>query len=281
MTVTGSPRAARAGGRPVPGVVAIGRRRVGIELKTFFRDKQSAVFNFALPVLLLVIFGSIFGSTYIPAGLTLSQYFVTGMIASGIVYTSFQNLAIAIPMERDDGTLKRLQGTPMPRSAYFAGKVGLVLVCFLAQMVLLTSIGVAFFDLDLPGSVGDWVTFTWVALLGIACFTLLGIAYSVVPRNGRGAPALVSPVVLVLQFTSGVFFEWHDLPSWMQHFAAVFPLKWVCQGMRSVFLPDAFQSQESAGSWELGRVALVLGGWTLLALVLALVSFRWTPRGER
>ena len=30
------------------------------------------------------------------------------MIASGILYTSFQNLAIAIALERDDGTLKRL-----------------------------------------------------------------------------------------------------------------------------------------------------------------------------
>ena len=32
------------------------------------------------------------------------------MIASGVLYTSFQNLAIAIPMERDDGTLKRHPG---------------------------------------------------------------------------------------------------------------------------------------------------------------------------
>jgi hypothetical protein len=40
--------------------------------------------------------------------------------------------------------------------------------------------------------------------------------------------------------------------------AALFPLKWLCQGMRSVFLPDSFQRQELAGSWELGRTALVL-----------------------
>lgn len=272
---------ARARARVTPGALAIGRRRVAIELKQFFRDREAAVFVFILPVLLLIIFGSVFGGTDIARGVTLSQYFVTGMIASGIVYTSFQNLAIAIPQERDDGTLKRLRGTPMPRAAYFAGKVGLVLVCFLAQMVLLMLIGVVFFDLDLPTGVGDWATFTWVALLGLTCFTLLGIAFSSVPKNGRGAPALVSPVVLVLQFTSGVFFEWHDLPAWMQHVAALFPLKWLCQGMRSVFLPDAFTSRESAGSWELGRTALVLGGWTALALVLALVSFRWTPRGQR
>ena len=86
------------------------------------------------------------------------------------------------------------------------------------------------------------------------------------PRNGRGAPALVSPIVLVLQFTSGVFFQYDELPPWMQQLAALFPLKWLCQGMRSVFLPDSFQRQELAGSWELGRIALVLALWSVAAL---------------
>ena len=83
----------------------------------------------------------------------------------------------------------------------------------------------------------------------------------------------MSPVVLVLQFTSGVFFQYDELPPWMQQFAALFPLKWLCQGMRSVFLPDSFQRQELAGSWELERVALVLVVWSLLALFLALRFF--------
>ena len=67
-------------------------------------------------MMLLLIFGSVFGSQELgDTGITFAQYFVAGMIASGIVYTSFQNLAIGIPQERDDGTLKRLEGTPMPQ----------------------------------------------------------------------------------------------------------------------------------------------------------------------
>src|SRR5205085_1587802 len=85
------------------------------------RDREAAFFTMILPVLLLVVFGSAFSGTVAP-GIRFSQYFLAGMIASGIVYTSFQNLAIAIPQERDDGTLKRLQGTPMPKSAYFRVK---------------------------------------------------------------------------------------------------------------------------------------------------------------
>lgn len=258
----------------------MGLGRVGIELKQFFRDRESAVFNFLLPMILLVIFGSVFGGQELgDSGITFAQYFVAGMIASGILYTSFQNLAISIPMEREDGTLKRLQGTPMPRSAYFIGKIGMVFVAYIAQVTILITVGVIFFGIDLPTTPFAIFTFVWVSVLGLIAWTLLGIAYSVVPKQGKGAAALVSPVVLVLQFTSGVFFVFSDLPQWMQTFASLFPLKWLTQAMRSVFLPDTAAALEVAGSWELGLTALVLVIWIAIGAVLATVFFRWTPRG--
>jgi ABC-2 type transport system permease protein len=110
---------------------------------------------------------------------------------------------------------------------------------------------------------------------------LCGIAFSSIPREGRRAPAVVTPVALVMQFISGVFFVYTSLPSWMQQIAAIFPLKWMTQGMRSVFLPDSFAANEAAGGWELGRVALVLGAWVVAGLVLCLLTFRWTAREER
>ena len=265
--------------KALPGTVAIGLRRVQIELLTFLRDREAAFFTLVLPVLLLVVFGSAFNDDVAP-GIPFSQYFLAGMIASGVVYTAFQNLAIVIPQERDDGTLKRLQGTPMPKAAYFVGKVGVVLVVYVVQVSLLMLIGVTLFDVSLSSDLQDWFVFAWLSILGLVCCTLLGVAFSSLVKTGRGAPALVSPVVLVLQFTSGVFFQYDELPSWMQQFAAVFPLKWLCQGMRSVFLPDSFQRQELAGSWELGRVALILVLWAVGALLLALRTFRWQRRED-
>jgi ABC-2 type transport system permease protein len=75
-----------------------------------------------------------------------------------------------------------------------------------------------------------------------------------------------------------VFFVYTGLPGWMQQLAALFPLKWMAQGLRSVFLPDSFAQQELAHSWELGRVALVLGAWCVGGLILCLLTFRWTDR---
>lgn len=263
-----------------PNALALGVRRIGIELRMFFRDKDSAVFTFALPMLLLVVFGSVFNTDIAP-GVTFSQYFVAGMIASGVIYTAFQNLAITIPMERDDGTLKRLQGTPMPRSSYFIGKVGLTVLVYIVQVALLLVIGVLFFGLSLPEGAVKWWTFAWISVLGLISCTLLGIAFSSVPRNGRSASALVTPIVLVLQFTSGVFFVFSQLPGWMQGLASLFPLKWLTQGMRSVFLPDTFAAEEVSGGWDLPHVAIVLVIWSVIGAVLVLTTFRWQRRGER
>ena len=91
--------------------IRIGLLRSGLELKQFLRQRESVVFTLFFPVILLFIFGTVFKDTIAP-GVTFSQYFVAGMIASGLVNTGFQQLAITIPMERDDGTLKRLRGTP-------------------------------------------------------------------------------------------------------------------------------------------------------------------------
>jgi ABC-2 type transport system permease protein len=263
-----------------PGALPLGLRRVRIELKTFFRDRNSAVWNFALPMMLMIIFGSVFrGQTLGPTGITFSQYFVAGMIASGVLYTSFQNLAIAIPLEREDGTLKRIQGTPMPKVSYFVGKIGLVFVAYVAQVTLLILIGTLFYGVEVPSG-SQWFTFAWASVLGLVSCTLLGIAFSVVPKNARGASAVVSPIVLVLQFTSGVFFLYSNLPEWMQKFSAIFPLKWLTQAMRSVFLPESAAALEVAGSFELAKCAAVLAAWCVAGLVLCILFFRWEKRGQ-
>jgi ABC-2 type transport system permease protein len=258
----------------LPSTLRIGVSRGFLELKQFFRQRESVVFTLLFPVLLLLIFGSVFKDEIAP-GVTFSQYFVAGMIASGLVNTGFQQLAITIPMERDDGTLKRLRGTPAPASSYFIGKIILVFVSMSIQVILLLIFGVLLYGITLPSESAHWITFIWVMLLGLISSTLLGIAFSSVPKSGRGASAVVSPIVIILQFFSGVFFVFTQLPTWMQNFAAIFPLKWLTQGMRAVFLPDSFAAQEVAGSWELGKIALFLSIWSIAGFFLALKTFRW------
>jgi ABC-2 type transport system permease protein len=198
------------------------------------------------------------------------------MVASGLVNSGFQQLAITIPMERDYGSLKRLRGTPMPVASYFIGKSILVFVSMILQVILLLAGGYFFFGLNMPTEASKWFTFSWLIILGTASSTILGIAFSVVPKSGRGASAVVSPVVIILQFFSGVFFIFTQLPSWMQQVAAIFPLKWLTQGMRSVFLPDSFAANEVAKSWETGRTFTILVIWLIVGFFISLRTFKWS-----
>jgi ABC-2 type transport system permease protein len=264
-----------------PYPVRVGIARGGIEVKQFFREKDAVVFTLLFPVIMLVIFGSILRGEIGDTGVDVKQVFTAGMIAAGVMGSSFTTLGIAIAIERDDGTLKRLRGTPMPTVAYFTGKVVLVLVTSLTQCAILLGLGTTMFGLVLPQTADRWLAFLWVVALGIVACSLLGVAVSSLPRSGRSAPAVINLPYLVLQFVSGVFFVFSALPEPIQRVAAVFPLKWMCQGLRSAFLPDSFQVMEPTGSWEHGRTALVLTAWVAAGLALSVRSFRWTRRDER
>jgi ABC-2 type transport system permease protein len=261
----------------LPSTLSLGLARTGIEVRQFFRERDHFIFTFAFPVILLFIFGSVFSDDIVP-GVSFTQYFAAGMVASGVVLSSFQSLAISIAVERDDGSLKRLRGTPMPPAAYFLGKIGLVLVTSLIQAAILLLIGSLAFGLNLPTSPELWLRFAWVFVLGTAAGTVVGIAYSSVARSAKSAAAVVSPVVIVLQFVSGVFFVFTQIPGWMQTVGSIFPLKWLAQGMRSVFLPESFEASEASHSWQLPQTALILAAWTVIGLVLCLRTFRWQRR---
>jgi ABC-2 type transport system permease protein len=236
-------------------------------------------FIFALPAVLLLLRGSIFGSQAAPVpGVTVGQLFVAGMIAGGIMSTSFQYLGIAVTAERDQGMLKRLYGTPMPHTAYFIGKIVQVFVCMVAEITLLMIVGVAFYHLHLPSSAGRWWTFGWVCVLGCAACSLLGIAVSSLPRSARSASPMITLPFLVLEFISGVFIPFTSVPPWLQRVAAVFPLKWMAQGLRSAFLPARAAVAEPARAWEHGKVALVLAAWIAVGLMVCVRTFRWQNR---
>jgi ABC-2 type transport system permease protein len=262
----------------LPSAWRLGLGRGGVEVKSFFRDKMAVAFIFGLPSILLVLLGSIFGGQAAAQGVTVGQLFTAGMIAGGIMSTSFQYLAISVATERENGMLKRLSGTPMPATAYFAGKIVQVMVCTVAETVLLVTVGMLFYHLHLPTSPGRWWTFAWVFVLGSAACALLGIAVSSVPRSAASATPVVTLPFTVLQFISGVYVPSNSVPGWMRDIASFFPLKWMAQGMRSAFLPSQAAALEPAHSWEHGRIALVLAVWIAGGLVLCAKTFRWQAR---
>lgn len=264
----------------LPGVWGLGLRRGALEIKQFFRQRDQVVFTFAFPVVFLFLFASIFSDDVEGAGIKASQLYVPAMMAAGIMSTSFQSLGISIAVERDEKVLRRLRGTPMPPAAYFLGKIWLVLVTGILETAILLLVGTTLYDVDLPSDAGKWFAFAWIFVLGLTGCALLGIAVSSVPKSSKSASSVVVLPFLVLQFISGVYIAIGTIPDWMLNIGALFPLKWMCQGLRGVFLPDSAQVLEQAGGWEFGRTALVLGAWCVGGLLLCLLTFRWKNRRD-
>jgi len=259
-----------------PSWLEMTRSRFIVDVKEFVRSREQMIFIFAFPMIFMVLFGSVFsGQELGHTGVTFPQYFMAGMIASGILNTGFQSLAISISIDRQEDVLKRIFATPLPATSFFAAKILQMLIVSIIQIAILIAMGVLLYGVDLPTEGSTWLTFAWVFLLGTGASTTVGIAMSSLLRNGKAASAILTPIVLVLQFTSGVFLVFNDVPPFLQHFAELFPLKWLAQGMRSVFLPDTFQAAEVRGSWEHPAAALVMTIWLIIGLVVAVRTFRW------
>ena len=199
------PAARAASGGPAQ-AARLGVLRGGLEIRMFFRQRDGVLFTFALPVILLALFGSIFTGTVGHTGVSYKQYFAAGIIASGIMSASFVNLGVGVSTDRDDGTLLRLAGTPAPAAAYFIGKAICAMVVTVAEVAIMLAVAVPAFGLRLPATPGRWLTLAWVVLLGTAACSLLGIAVSGLARSARGASAVVTLPYLVLSFISGVYF---------------------------------------------------------------------------
>ncbi|MGW5879391.1 ABC transporter permease [Nocardiopsis terrae] len=276
--------AARTSGHPArrgrpPGVLRVGLSRGWLEIRTFCREWESVVFTFSLPALILAMFASIFDGMF-DMGMPAVDYYLPGLIAMGLMSVSFQTLGTTIASEREHGGLRRLRGTPMPPSAYFVGKTVLVLFLALGQVGLLLGMGWLLFDADLPTTATAWATIAWVFVLGTVGCSLLGIAVSSLARTTQAASTVVVVPFLVLQFTSGIFVPVVALPDWVLAGASLFPLLWMAQGLRGAFFPERMAALEPSGAWDLHLVAVALGAWCVVGLVLTLLTFRWKTRKD-
>lgn len=262
-----------------------GMMRIRAEVTQYFRRPDSVLFTFLFPTLMLLVFANAFSGLddFVPAigdspAITQAMYYLPAMLTSGLLLTGVQNLGIEIATERSNGTLKRFAGTPLPVASYFMGKLGQMVVTSVGQAGLLLLVGRFGFGIELPTDPGAWLAFGGVFLGGLTTFALLGIVVGQLPRSETSASAVIIPIVLAVQFVSGIFIAFTLLPAWLQSVANALPVAWVGHVMRAVFLPESGRYLEAGEAYDLPRAAAVIGAWALGAFVLALVTFRWTRK---
>lgn len=250
-------------------------KQVGYEQRAFWRNRTAAFFTFLLPVMFLFIFATIFGNEREIIGgheVRFATVFVPGILAFGVVGTTFSNLAINTAYQRQMGVLKRVSGTPLPRWVYLAGLIGSAVITTLVLTVVMLVIGFMVYDVSirtetLVGSVGTLV-------LGTVAFSALGLAISSAIPNGDAAPAVTNALVLPLSFFSGVWFSTEDAPGWLTTVAGLFPMKPLVDGLQHAFLPGS----EPPGL-KLTNV-LWLAGWFVVGAVVAIRTFKWSTQKD-
>src|SRR5216684_5692276 len=157
--------------------VRLAVRQLRYEYLAFWRNPASAFFTFVFPLIFLVIFNLLFGNNTLRLGggvTTTSTFYVPAIAAFSVINACYTGLAISIAFARDQGQLKRIRGTPLPKAAYLFGKVAYLTVVALALVVVVTIFGVVFYGVDVPRH--TLPAFVVSLALGAATFAMLGLA---------------------------------------------------------------------------------------------------------
>ncbi|MGI8535031.1 MAG: ABC transporter ATP-binding protein/permease [Mycobacteriales bacterium] len=193
---------------------------------------------------------------------------LTGWALFGVTSATFLPLCIGLVQKREAGVLKRLRGTPLPASHFIAGVVGTSAALSLALTVVLVVVGVVGYDVGLiaagvPGAL-------LALLLGGATMSALGIALTAAGSTPQGANAVANASVLPLYFISGIFIRSTELPDALLSVAAYFPVRAFFKAAQPAFDPTATDILPL-------RWLTVLLAWLVVAVLVAVRTFRWEP----
>ncbi len=248
--------------------------QIRYEQRAFWRNRARGIFTFVFPLMFLVIFASINNGQHLSSrgGIPYNDFFVPGILAYGVIATTFVNMAISTAILRDEGVLKRMQGTPLPRWGYVAARVGSTVVIVGLMTVVTLGLGAAAYGVTVRASTLPGLAV--ILVLGTAAFTTLGIGITRFIPNAEAAPVFVNLVILPLTFISGIWFPTDGLPSWLQDIAKLFPLRALAEGLQFVFDP------RTAGAALHAQDVRPLAIWTAIGVFL-MVRFLRRPLGEQ
>ena len=249
----------------------------GYDLRAFARNRQWQFFTLALPVLFLVIFGSVFGgsgnTTQVAGGpISTSVYYVPGVIGLGVIAACFGNLVASVTVQRERGVLKRRRATPVPAAAVVAGRVLTAIVIAVVMAAVLLGIGWAAYGARVPGRTALALAVTVV--IGAVSFCCLGYALTSLITNEDAALPAAMALTLPLYFISGVFVAVTVLPHWLAEAGEIFPVRHLANALLTAYNPH------TTGLGFAGRDLLIVAAWGAAGLLVALRKFSWLPRGR-
>jgi ABC-2 type transport system permease protein len=236
------------------------------EQLVFWRSREAAVFVFLFPLLLFALLTAVYSGKL--EGKPASWVLLAGMLGYGVANTTFSGLALLIISRRELGILKRIRATPLSTAAYLTAVIVSIMIVFALQVAALFVLGRLLKSTPWPS---HFLSLVLVLALGAAAFAGLGMAITGFVRSLEGSSAVLNVIVLPLAFLSGSFGETRNYPRVLRAIGDVFPLKYLLDAIKDVYL-------NGHHIWNQGADVAVLAAWGVFGILVAMRRFRWEPR---
>ena len=171
---------------------------------------------------------------------------------------------------RERGVLKRVRGTPIPSWVFIVSQALAGFMLSFIMTVLIILIGRVLFDVSLNAEGIPSLIIT--VFIGAVSFAAIGLALTSIIPSEDAAPAVTNAIFLPLYFISDVFIVGQDTPTFIQRIGDFFPVKHLSNALQESFNPLSTGTPFPWQNW------LVIAAWGIVCAVIALRTFRWTPR---
>ena len=160
-------------------------------------------------------------------------FFVPGIVAFLIMLFTLILTSMAIIREKEAGTMEQLIVTPLKSSELILGKTIPFIIIAQAQMGLVTSFAVYWFDIPMVGSIPLLIAATCLFLL-----STLGIGLFISTISVTQQQAMMTTFFFILPFfmLSGFVFPIANMPAVVQWLTYLNPLRYFLVIIRGIFL---------------------------------------------
>lgn len=171
--------------------------------------------------------------TWFNENLESRNYFVPGVIAMLVMLISLMLTGMAIVREKEAGTIEQVMVTPIRRSEFILGKCAPFVVIGFLNVVMVTIVGVFWFDIPIRGNFG-------LLMVGTTCFLLstlgVGLFISTVCETQQQAMMTTFFFFFPAMLLSGFIFPIANMPIAVQWLTLLNPLRYFLIVIRGVFL---------------------------------------------
>jgi ABC-2 type transport system permease protein len=202
-------------------------------LKMFYREKEGFYWTVLMPSAIYIAVSVIPVGKVVSAAANYSSFALPGIIALTIMQGGIYSLAYWMVDLKSRGVIKRLLATPIKEWQLAASLVCARLVIVIAQVIILTLLGLLVFRAQFAGNI---VSILLLTLLGGAIFLLIGLLISNFAKSYDSAAPITSAIGLPLTFLSSIFYPLTVLPHALQTIAKILPITYLADGLRQAYL---------------------------------------------